>query len=365
MNIKSCILFLSILMLAFAVKAQVLIHGQITYPEFSDEHVIIEKYINGTRSPDIIANYKGKYIIELPFHCVTELVFKADKCFPLKLSVDTRPQDEDQLTNRSYDVPFNIELFPHFKEVKYSSKMLDIFGIIGMSGEGDETFGFVPNQSVLKLIKEYKIIAAQKLAEGTEPTFLSDEPPKPSDAVLITVNEVKAEKSLEKQTANQVQVAKQAAVSEVVAKAKAEELQSARDKLSKENSQSEQKEFTQQDHQNLNKQSKAEAYFEQKRIQEACTNMRRERQRDAELLAASAGLIEKKDSLPSKVNIVKNTIEQSTFFTENYLMYERNGKTLTLVHTTYNWLLFTADYYYFNGKEITKNEYELEKKSVL
>lgn len=365
MNIKSCILFFSFLVLAFVVKAQVLIHGQITHPEFSDQHVVIEKYINGTRSPDVVANYKGKYSIELPFHSVTELVFKTDKCLPLKLSVDTRPQDEDQLTNRTYDVPFNIELFPHFSDLKFNPKTLDVFGTIGMTGEGDETFGFQPNQSVIRLIKEYKIIANQKLAAGAEPTFLSDGSTKPSDAASTTVNEAKAEKSLEKQTANQVQVAKQTAVSEVVAKAKAEELQSARDKLSKENAQSEQKEFTQQDHQNLNKQSKAEAYFEQKRIQEACTNMRIERQRDAEMLAASAGLIEKKDSSPSKVNIVKNTIDQSTFFTENYLMYERNGETLTLVHTTYNWLFFTADYYYFNGKEITKNEYELEKKSVL
>lgn len=364
MTSKSCFLFLSFLMLAFAAKAQVLMHGQITHPEFSDQHVVIEKYINGTRSPDVEVNYKGKYSLELPFHCVTELVFKADKCLPLKLKVDTRPQDEDQLTNRSYDVPFNIELFPHFEEVKYNSKMLDVFGIIGMTGEGDETFGFQPNPSVIRLIKEYKIIADQKLAEGAESTILSVVPPRPSDAVSITINEAKAEKSLEKKTANQIQISKQAAVSEVVAKAKAEELQSARDKLSKENAQSEQKEFTQQDHQNINKHSKSEVYFEQKRIQEACTNMLIERQRDAEMLAASAGLIEKKQSLPAKVNIVKNTIEQSAFYTENYLMYERNGETLTLVHTIYNWLLFTADYYYFNGKEITKNEYELERKSL-
>lgn len=363
MNIKSCILFVSFLVLAFAASSQVLIHGQITHPDFSDQHVVIEKYINGTRSPDIVANYKGKYSLELPFHCVTELVFKADKCLPLKLSIDTRPQDEDQLTNRTYDVPFNIELFPHFSDVKFNPKMLDVFGIIGMTGIGDETFGFQPHQSIIKLIKEYKTIAEKKLADGSEPSDLTIKTIDNDD--VATVNEAKAEKSLEKQTANQIQSAKQAAVSEVVAKAKAEELQSARDKLSKENAQAEQKEFTQQDHQNLNKLSKANAYLEQKRIQEACTNMRIERQRDAELLASSAGLSLKKDTLPSKVNIVKNTVEQSTFYTENYLMYERNGETLTLVHTTYNWLLFTADYYYFNGKEITKNEYELEKKSVL
>jgi hypothetical protein len=364
MNLKSTSFFIFLFAFSLLGHAQVRIHGHVSERDHMLSDVVIEKYVDGKRSADILANNKGKYAIDLPFNVLVELVFKADKKVPLKLTVDTHPLSFSNKVDQSYDVPFNMELFPYYSDLAAQLDMQESFGSIVMSGTGTATFQFKPNRSVLFRIKEVKAEAFKLFDSGKEAEKLTVTSSKKTSDVLIE-REVKLDGAIEQELIEERVAEKVVNNTENLLEAKSEEMRQARESLAKEQALSENKEFTQQDHQSVNKQNKAEAYFERKSVEESSTNMRIERHQDAELLAEAGGLVIKESKTSVTPTIVNHRNSNNGFLKEDYLQFKIGDQFNVLVYKRYDWKLFSTEYYYLNGEEITKEEYELEKMSVL
>lgn len=363
MNLKSISFFLLLLTFSVLGHAQVRVHGHVTERDQSLSNVVIEKYVDGKRSSDILANNKGKYALDLPFNVVVELVFKADKKVPLKLTVDTHPLSFSTRVDQSYDVPFNMELFPYYSDVAEQLDLEESFGSIVMSGTGTATFQFKPNKSVLLKIKEVKAESFKLFDSGKVAEEVSVKPPKKASNLSVE-KEVKMADAIEKELIEERVVEKVVNTAEKLVEAKSEEMRQAREGLAKEQALSETKENTQQDHQSVNKQNKADAYFEKQSKAEITANMNVQRHQDAELLASSGGVVVK-NSESSNPKLITKRATKSSFVEEVYLQYMIGEKTNVLEYKRYDWKLFQTEYYYLNGEEITKEKYELEKKSVL
>lgn len=355
---------LSLLLSFFAVGyAQIRVHGKVTEREAPLTDVVIEKYVNGKRSADVLANNKGKYAIDIPFNVLVELIFKADKKVPLKLTIDTHPLSFSTKIDQSYDVPFNMELFPYYSDIVDQLDLEQSFGSIAMSGTGTATFQFKPKRSTLMKIKEAKAEAFRLFDSGVEAEVVSKNESKPTSSATIE-QEVKMEERAEQEKIQERVVEKIVDNTEKLVEAKSEEMRQAREGLAKEQALSETKENTQQDHQSVNKQNKADAYFERQRNMEKSTDMRIQRHEDAELLASSGGIVNQK-SESNIPRLITQRTTKSTFLEATYTQYVIGEKTNVLECKRYDWKLFHTEYYYLNGEEITKEKYELEKRSVL
>ncbi len=336
--------------------AQVKVEGQVLHLGEPIDNVTIKILESGEVQRTLLADRRGKFESEFGFNRSYTLVFVRPFMLPVAIDVNTKNEGGKI---QFYEVPLKMRMYHRFAGMSKKEARQSI-GVIAKTGQGEDAFSFQPYPKVIEELRPIYAESERREKAGEGPIASEVFFPEPAEAKVM-------EKTTEEEEVTKESVAKAEEVKEERAIERFELIEEARKE--------ERGRMFEAKDQEVNAASKVEregsSYIDRskeiRREMELADQQRRDdltaariekhAQHEQELQAVAGGM-------PSPLvpatgrRLVKHTVDEGTFMSEERFIVEDRGVVFEYRKATYNWLLFDVTYYSKDDEEISEEEYE-------
>ncbi len=362
------VLFLS---LSGAAWAQVKISGEVTHDGEPLDQVTIRLYENGEYLHAIAVNRKGRYQANLPYGHRYEFVFSRPYMVKVKILINTEVDEKISNSQNIYEVPFNMVMHYRYKGMDVS-KCREPIGVILMTGSGEESFQFIPDNKALAEMKRVNSESQQLEKKGGQPIMDVEEEQEEEVPERVVTSKSAEEETAEADRASTEaeERAEETAMEEAVLEVKNErqetlkratKLQSNNERIRQARASNAAEQRGAQELESIysNKTIRSERLVELQEEQES--NIDRQVLADSVLdsrLMAAAAAYKRPEEVGKPIRTLRHEHKSGWLYDEELLFVKERNHEVVYKSTHWNWWVFETSYYYRNEHEIEAEEFE-------